>query len=212
MAASQLFDCFLIEEPTPRFSRCVSILYIVAQLASLTPSLRKTASGARGTASQVAKTPEIQRLIGTHPPFLTLALTTHHKPLDITNQPSESTTITVFVDRSRSLGGGRTRVEVLLGASVGDLKQSIHRQCSIEPTTHTLLLHNLQPLKQDDQRLDTIGITDRSSVFLTLQGTHASVSAHRACRILTLQYALLQLGRWPIKSPTRTNDWFGLAT
>jgi len=79
-----------------------------------------------------------------------------------------------MVDRSLSLGGGRTPVEIWLWASVGDLKQSIHRQCAIEPTgTHTLLLHkyNLEPLEHDDQLLEAIGITDRSSVFVTLQGT-----------------------------------------
>ena len=78
-----------------------------------------------------------------------------------------------MVDRSLSLGGGRTPVRVFEGDTVGHLKQSIHRQCAIEPTTHTLLLHkyNLEPLEHDDQLLDTIGITDRSSVFVTLQGT-----------------------------------------
>jgi len=78
-----------------------------------------------------------------------------------------------MVDRSLSLGGGRTPVRVFEGDTVGHLKQSIHRQCAIEPTTHTLLLHkyNLEPLEHDDELLDTIGITDRSSVFVSLQGT-----------------------------------------
>jgi len=78
-----------------------------------------------------------------------------------------------MVDRSLSLGGGRTPVNIWLWASVGDLKQSIHRQCAIEPATHTLLLHkyNLEPLEHDDQLLEAIGITDRSSAFVTLQGT-----------------------------------------
>jgi len=79
-----------------------------------------------------------------------------------------------MVDRSLSLGGGRTPVRVFEGDTVGHLKQSIHRQCAIEPTgTHTLLLHkyNLEALEHDDQLLDTIVITDRSSVFVSLQGT-----------------------------------------
>jgi len=78
-----------------------------------------------------------------------------------------------MVDRDLSLGGGRTSVTVV-GATVGDLKQSIYRQCTIEPRgNHTLLVHNnkLEALEHDDQVLDTIGITDRSSVLATLRGT-----------------------------------------
>jgi len=83
-----------------------------------------------------------------------------------------------MVDRDLSLGGGRTQVTVF-GATVGELKQSIYRQCTIEPTgSHTLLVHNakLEALEHDDQVLDTIGITDRSSVFATLRGTLTSQS------------------------------------
>ena len=79
-----------------------------------------------------------------------------------------------MVDRDLSLGGGRTPIEIWRWARVGDLKQSIYRQCTIEPTgNHTLLVHNnkLEALEHYYQVLDTIGITDRSSVFATLRGT-----------------------------------------
>jgi len=71
-----------------------------------------------------------------------------------------------MVDRSLSLGGGRTPVSILRSSSVGNLKQAIHRQCAIPPTTRTLLLlnNNLKPL-------DVAGITDRSSLFITIQST-----------------------------------------
>jgi len=85
-------------------------------------------------------------------------------------------TINVFVDRSLSLGGGRTRVNVFPGACVRGLKQAINRQLDITSTTHTLLFVdiNLEPLKHDDQLLSSIGITDGSSVFLTLD--HGTLS------------------------------------
>jgi len=59
------------------------------------------------------------------------------------------------------------------GATVGSLKRAIHRRIAIPSTTRTLLLlnNNLEPLQHDDQSLDAIGITDRSSLFITLQGT-----------------------------------------
>ena len=85
-------------------------------------------------------------------------------------------TINVFVDRSLSLGGGRTRVNVFPGATVGGLKQAINRQLDITSTTHTLLFVdiNLEALEHDDQLLSSIGITDGSSVFLTLD--HGTLS------------------------------------
>ena len=77
-----------------------------------------------------------------------------------------------MVDRSLSLGGGRTPVSILRSSSVGSLKHAIHRRIPISPTTRTILLNNnLEPLEHDDQSLDAIGITDRSSMFITLQGT-----------------------------------------
>jgi len=92
---------------------------------------------------------------------------------------SEST-IKVFVDRSLSLGGGRTRVEVSRWGrvSVGALKQAINRQLDITSTTHTLLFVdiNLEALEHDDQLLSSIGITDGSSVFLTLDHGTLSLS------------------------------------
>ena len=77
-----------------------------------------------------------------------------------------------MIDRSLSLGGGRTPVSILRSSSVRNLKQAIHRRIPIPPTTRTLLLNNnLEPLQHDDQSLDAAGITDRSSLFITLQGT-----------------------------------------
>jgi len=93
--------------------------------------------------------------------------------LHLIHQPQpESSTIVVMVDRSLSLGGGRTPVSILRSSSVGSLKHAIHRRIPISPTTRTILLNNnLEPLEHDDQSLDAIGITDRSSMFITLQGT-----------------------------------------
>jgi len=85
--------------------------------------------------------------------------------------------IVVMVERSLALGGGRTRVRLFPGASVIGLKQAIHRQCSIAPAAHTLLLHNnnnLEPLDHDEQHLDAVGISDRSSVLVDLQGTYVN--------------------------------------
>ena len=100
--------------------------------------------------------------------------TSHESVLNNDFQRIEWPRFAVLVERSVSLGGGQTPVTVHRGATVAHLKQSIHRQCTIAPSrSHLLLLHNkhLEPLDNDDQLLDTVGITERSSVFATLQGT-----------------------------------------
>jgi len=92
--------------------------------------------------------------------------------MQLTITTIETPTITVLIDRSLSLGGGRTQFAIFPGASVGGLKQAIHRQCAI-PLSLRILLHNskYEPLENDEQTLNVIGITDRSSLFVTVQGT-----------------------------------------
>ena len=166
-------------------------LFVVAALvASKSPSLmvvlRQIFPQARGTAAQVAQTPSLKQFIGAHSILLFALLTRLSLSLSLScmidSQPPilhlihqsqpDSYTIVVMVDRPLSLGGGRTPVNISLSSSVGTLKQAIHRQCAIPSPIRTLLLNNnLEPLQHDDQSLYSIGITDRSSLFITLQGT-----------------------------------------
>ena len=154
---------------------------VTTESPSLTPSIQ-TWSIAPGTAAQVAKTPSLKQLIGAHSillfAFLTrlsLSLLYDSQPpiLHLTHQPQSESVPIVMVDQTLSLGGGQVKVKLDPDATVGSLKQAIHRRIPIPPTTRTLLLlnNNLEPLQHDDQSLDAIGITDRSSLFITLQGT-----------------------------------------
>jgi len=100
-----------------------------------------------------------------------------------------------MIDRSLSLGGGRTPVSILRSSSVRNLKQAIHRRIPIPPTTRTLLLNNnLEPLQHDDQSLDAAGITDRSSLFITLQGTLSKSFLFLFIIISTIVAVLLNCG------------------
>ena len=93
--------------------------------------------------------------------------------LHLIHQPQPESVSIVMIELSLSLGGGQVTAKLDPGATVGSLKRAIHRRIAIPSTTRTLLLlnNNLEPLQHDDQSLDAIGITDRSSLFITLQGT-----------------------------------------
>ena len=86
--------------------------------------------------------------------------------LHLIHQPQPESVSIVMIELSLSLGGGQVTAKLDPGATVGSLKRAIHRRIAIPSTTRTLLLlnNNLKPL-------DVAGITDRSSLFITRQGT-----------------------------------------
>lgn len=81
----------------------------------------------------------------------------------------------MLIDRSLALGGGQTPVQILQSATVKELRQEALRVCGIASTFETNLFlsktDNLEPIGDDNQCLDAVGVSDHSLVYLSCQGT-----------------------------------------